>query len=294
MEKIAFIGLGIMGKPMALNLVKAGYSVYVYGHYQDVIDELVAAGAKAATSEAEAAANADVSITMVQNGPQVEQAVLGTNGILTTASKGDLIIDMSSIAPTVAQQISAKCAERGVDFLEAPVSGGEPGAINGALAIMAGGSQSAFERARPIFDVLGKSAVLCGGSGAGNATKLANQIIVAANIYALSEALVLTSKVNVDPETVFNAIKGGLAGSAVMNAKAPMMCEGNFNPGFRIKLHHKDISNAIDTGRELGIPLELSDKLHQILTYLMNEGHSELDHSAILKYVEAITSSKLK
>ena len=285
-QRVGFIGLGIMGKPMALNLVKAGFGVTVYGHYGDVLEELRGAGAAVAGSEAEAAAASDVSITMVQNGPQSKAAILGDGGALSGAKPGHLVIDMSSIAPAVAQEIGAACEAKGVGFLDAPVSGGEPGAIAGELAIMVGGNPDHFEAAKPIFEVLGKSAVLCGGCGAGNTTKLSNQIVVAANIYAVAEALVLATKAGVDPEKVYNAIKGGLAGSNVMNAKAPMMLARNFKPGFRVELHLKDINNASDTAKSLGLPLELTAKLQAILQGLVQKGDGELDHSAILKHVE--------
>ena len=292
-QKVGFIGLGIMGKPMALNLVKAGFGVTVYGHYGDVLEELRGAGASVAGSEAEAAAASDVSITMVQNGPQAKAAIIGGSGALGGAKPGHLVIDMSSIAPAVSQEIGAACEAKGVGFLDAPVSGGEPGAIAGQLAIMVGGRADHFEAAKPIFDVLGKSAVLCGECGAGNTTKLSNQIVVAANIYAVAEALVLAAKAGVDPEKVYNAIKGGLAGSNVMNAKAPMMLARNFQPGFRVELHLKDIDNASETAKRLGLPLELTAKLQAILQDLVRRGDGALDHSAILKHLERETGTTI-
>ena len=238
--------------------------------------------------------NSDIVIVMVQNSPQSEKVVLGEEGALEGASKGNLIIDMSSISPLMSQKISKECSKFGVNFLDAPVSGGEPGAIEGTLAIMTGGSSSDFERAKPIFDILGASSVLCGDVGAGNFTKLANQMIVGANIHILAEALTLTTKAGLDPETVFNAIKGGLAGSNVMNTKAPMMYDRNFKPGFRIELHLKDITNAMETANELQIPLQVTSNLHQVLKSLVLDGNGTDDHSGILKFVEKQSGVEVK
>ena len=285
-EKIGFVGLGIMGKPMASNMLEAEYSVNAYDLISENLSSLAEKGADISSSPKEVAENSDVIIVMVQNSPQSENAILGENGILNGANKGNLIIDMSSISPLVSQKIAKECEKKGVEFIDAPVSGGEPGAIEGTLAIMVGGNSSSFERSKPIFEILGSSSVLCGDIGAGNFTKLANQIIVGANIHALSEALVLTTKAGLDPETVFNAIKGGLAGSNVMNTKAPMMFNRNFDPGFRIELHLKDITNAMQTANELNIPLQVTANLHQVLTSLVLHGKGKLDHSGILQFVE--------
>ncbi|MBA30256.1 MAG: 2-hydroxy-3-oxopropionate reductase [Dehalococcoidia bacterium] len=293
-EKIGFVGLGIMGKPMASNLLDAEYSVNAYDLISKNLDSLLEKGIDSSASPKEVAENSDVIIVMVQNSPQSENAILGENGILNGASKGNLIIDMSSISPLVSQKISNECEKKGVDFIDAPVSGGEPGAIEGTLAIMVGGNSSSFERAKPVFEILGSSSVLCGDIGAGNFTKLANQIIVGANIHALSEALVLTTKAGLDPETVFNAIKGGLAGSNVMNTKAPMMFNRNFDPGFRIELHLKDITNAMQTANELNIPLQVTANLHQVLTSLVLHGKGKLDHSGILQFVEDQSNIEVK
>ena len=289
-EQIGFVGLGIMGKPMAKNLVKAGYAVTVFDAFSSAaMDEVVAEGASPATSSTEVAQKCDITVVMVPDGPDSEAVVLGENGLLDGASAGDLIVDMSSIAPSYSQSIHAACAEKGVNFIDAPVSGGEPFAISGDLAIMVGGGANDFERAKPLFDVTGKSSVLCGEIGAGNVTKLANQIVVGANIHALAEALVLATKAGVNPETVFNAIKGGLAGSNVMNAKAPMMFERNFDPGFRIELHYKDINNAVQTANALNLPLQVTANLQQVLAALMEWGKGKNDHSAILHYVEQLS-----
>jgi len=293
-EKIGFVGLGIMGKPMASNMLDSGYSVNAYDLISENLSFLAEKGADTSSSPKEVAENSEVIIVMVQNSPQSENAILGENGILNGATEGNLIIDMSSISPLVSQKIAKECEKKGVEFIDAPVSGGEPGAIEGTLAIMVGGNSSSFERSKPILEILGSSSVLCGDIGAGNFTKLANQIIVGANIHALSEALVLTTKAGLDPETVFNAIKGGLAGSNVMNAKAPMMFNRNFDPGFRIELHLKDITNAIQTANELNVPLQVTANLHQVLTSLVLNGKGKLDHSGILQFVEEQSTIEVK
>ncbi len=293
-EKIGFIGLGIMGKPMAKNLINAGYDVTVYDVFPDPIDEMVEAGASAGSSCADVASKTDVVITMVQDGPQAKQAILGEGGVADGASEGDLVVDMSSIAPGVSQEIGAGLADSNINFLDAPVSGGEPFAISGDLAIMVGGGAADFERAKPLFDVLGKSAVLCGAHGAGNVTKLANQIVVGANIHGLAEALVLATAAGVNPQTVFEAIQGGLAGSNVMNAKAPMMISRNFDPGFRIELHYKDINNAMETARALNVPLQVTANLQQVLTALVVGGDGTNDHSGILRYVEQLAGVEVQ
>jgi 2-hydroxy-3-oxopropionate reductase len=287
-ERIGVIGLGIMGKPMARNLMTAGHEVVVYDLFPEPVEELVTDGAVLGTSPADVASKSDITVVMVQNSPQSTTVALGENGIIEAADKGQLVVDMSSIAPLVSQKIGKELAEAGIDFLDAPVSVGEPGAIAGTLAIMVGGTQTAFDRAAPIFEATGASAVLCGEVGAGGFTKLANQICVAANINGLAEALVLTSKAGLNPETVFNAIKGGLAGSNVMNAKAPMMFERNFQAGFRIELHLKDINNVMDTAQQMGVPLQMSAQLQQVLQALFNEGNGTDDHAGMLKYVEAL------
>jgi len=288
-ERIGFVGLGIMGKPMAINISKAGLPLTVFDRHSENVDDLVANGATAGNSPADVGEKSDIIITMVQNSPESEQAITGSGGILSGASRNNLVIDMSSIEPRVSQIIADKCTSKGVKFIDAPVSGGEPFAKSGDLAIMAGGNDDDFKRAKPIFEIVGKSSVLCGETGAGNVTKLANQIIVGANIHALSEAMVLGKKAGVNPETIYNAIKGGLAGSNVMNAKGPMMYERNFDPGFRIELHFKDINNAMATAKELNVPLQVTANLQQVLTSLVEMGDGKNDHSAILRYVERIS-----
>ena len=290
---IGFIGLGIMGKPMAKNLLKAGHQVSVYDNKQTVIDELIKSGASGSSSAKELGSNTDVVITMVQDSANSEAAIISDNGVLQGLKEGTTVIDMSSISPLVSQKIYKECENKGVNFLDAPVSGGEPMAISGDLAIMVGGKEEIFDKFSPIFDILGKSKVYCGASGAGNTTKLANQIIVAANIEALGEALVLSKKSGLDPKVVINAIQGGLAGSTVMNAKGPMMAEGNFEPGFRINLHQKDLNNALITAKELGVALPVTGLIQQMISSLISEGKGEWDHSGIATFIENISGTKI-
>jgi 2-hydroxy-3-oxopropionate reductase len=293
-SKIGFIGLGIMGKPMSRNLMKAGYSLTVFDVVPGPVAELAAAGASTGASAAATAAAAELIVTMLPDGPEVEQAVLGPGGVLEGAKSGAVLVDMSSISPMVSQKIGAACAAKGVAFLDAPVSGGEPKAIDGTLAIMVGGDASVFERVKPVLAAMGSSVTLTGPVGAGNVTKLANQIIVACNIAAMGEALVLATKAGIDPEVVFNAIKGGLAGSTVLNAKAPMVVGRNFKPGFRIRLHQKDLRNALLAGESLKVPLPLTSLVQGMIVSLMNEGKGELDHSAIVQFIENMAQVEVK
>ena len=286
MKKIGFVGLGIMGKPMAKNLLKAGYELTVFDINQDAVNEVVAAGGVAAKTAKDVAAVSEAVITMLPNSPHVKAAVLGENGVLEGAKPGLILIDMSSIAPLAAQEVAAAVAKKGVEMIDAPVSGGEPKAIDGSLSIMVGGKQEIFDRCVELLSKMGKSVVRCGDIGAGNTTKLANQIIVALNIAALSEAMVLATKAGVDPELVFNAIRGGLAGSTVMEAKAPMILAGNFKPGFKIDLHIKDLANAIETGHDVGVPLPLTSSVMEILQALKVDGKGQNDHSGIAMYYE--------
>jgi len=291
--KIGFIGLGIMGKPMAKNLIKAGYKLKVYDIVDAAVDEVVAAGAERGLNGADVAKDSDVVITMLPNSPHVKEAVLGKNGVLEGAKPGTILVDMSSINPIASQEICAEVEKKGCFMLDAPVSGGEPKAIDGTLAIMVGGRQDIFDKVKDILGVMGSSVTLCGGIGAGNTTKLANQIIVAANIAALGEALVLCKKAGVDPEVIFKAIRGGLAGSAVMDAKAPMMIAGNFKPGFRINLHIKDLINAIDTGHSVGSPLPLTAMVMEMMQWLKASGFEMEDHSSLVRYYEYLSNTKL-
>ncbi len=293
-EQIGFVGLGIMGRPMVRNLMKAGYSVTVYDIVADAVEELASEGAIPATSSDEVASKTDTIITMLPDSADSERAILGEGGVLAGAKKGSIIIDMSSIAPSMSQKIFQECANEGVEMLDAPVSGGEPGAINATLAIMVGGKQDIFDKCYDLLSVMGSNVVLTGDIGAGNITKLANQIIVAANIEALSEAMVLAQKAGVDPERVFNAIRGGLAGSTVMEAKAPMMLDRNFRAGFRIRLHQKDLRNVLQTAQELNVPLPVTALLQQMLGSLVNDGEQDLDHSAILHFLEKLAHVEVK
>lgn len=292
-RKVGFIGLGIMGKPMAKNLLKAGFELTVHSRSRPPVDELVASGAAAADSPSACAATVEVVVTMLPDSADSERVILGAGGVLAGASPGTTIVDMSSIAPGVSRAMGEASAAKGVEFLDAPVSGGEPGAVAGTLAIMVGGKKSAFDRCAGLFEAVGKSFVLCGEVGAGNTTKLANQIIVAANIEAVGEALVLVKKAGLDPRVVMDAIRGGLAGSKVLEAKGPMMIAGAFDPGFRIRLHQKDLANALITGKELGVPLPVTAQLQQMIGALVNNGKGDRDHAAIANFIEDMAATTI-
>ena len=284
--KIGLIGLGIMGKPMAKNLLKAGYELWVNNRSQGPMEELAACGAHAATRK-ELAENAEVIITMLPNGPQVREVILGD--VIKDMRPGQIFIDCSSISPVVSKEIAAALAEKGVEMLDAPVSGGEPKAIDGTLSFMVGGKQTVFDRCKDILGAMGASVTRCGEVGAGNTTKLANQIIVACNIQAVAEAFTLAQKAGVDPEVVYKAIRGGLAGSTVLDAKGPMMIAGNDKPGFKIDLHIKDLNNALDCAHTVGAPVPMTASVQEILQWLHNNDCGENDHSAIAKYYEHLT-----
>jgi 2-hydroxy-3-oxopropionate reductase len=293
MKKIGFIGLGIMGKPMSKNLLKAGYPLVVYDIVAAAVDEVVQAGAEKGVSPKDVAAKANVIITMLPNSPHVKEVVLGKDGVIETMRPGSILIDMSSIAPLVSREVAAQLAEKKIRMLDAPVSGGEPKAIDGTLSIMVGGHQADFDEFLPLMKTMGASIVLCGEVGAGNVTKLANQIVVAANIAAVSEALVLATKAGVNPDLVFQAIRGGLAGSTVMNAKAPMMMDRNFKPGFRINLHIKDLNNVLDTAKGIAVPTPLANEVLKMMLALRDEGMGEADHSALVRFYEKIAGIEL-
>ena len=294
MKNIGFIGLGIMGCPMAKNLLKKGYSLTVFDIVPEKVDELVAAGAKAGSSNKDVAAKSEIIITMLPNSPEVKEAVLGKNGVLDGARPGTIIIDMSSIAPLASKEVSERAKEKKVAMLDAPVSGGEPKAVEGTLAIMAGGPAETFEEVRDILSVMGASVTRVGEIGSGNTTKLANQIIVALNIAAMSEAMVLATKAGVDPENVFKAIRGGLAGSTVLDAKMPLALKGNFKPGFRIELHIKDLANALDTAHELGVPVPLSGVVMEVLQALKVDGKGSDDHGGIIQFYEKLAHVEVR
>jgi 2-hydroxy-3-oxopropionate reductase len=294
MKKIGFIGLGIMGKPMARNLLKAGYPLTVYDIVPDKAEEVVEAGAEASSSSKEVAEKSEVIITMLPNSPDVKEAVLGKNGVLEGAKPGTILIDMSSIAPLASKEVAEKAKEKGVTVLDAPVSGGEPKAIEGTLAIMVGGPQETFDEVEDILSVMGASVTLVGEVGSGNMTKLANQIIVALNIAAMSEAMVLAAKAGVNAEKVFQAIRGGLAGSTVLDAKMPLVLEGNFKPGFRIELHIKDLANALDTAHEVGVPVPLSSAVMEVMQALKVDGKGADDHGGIIQFYEKLAQVQVR
>lgn len=293
-RKIGFIGLGIMGKPMAKNLIRAGFPLTVFSRSKPPVEELIREGASEASSPKAVAESSEVIITMLPDSPEVEEVVLGERGVLQGATPGSILIDMSSINPLVSQKISAILKQKGVEMLDAPVSGGEIGAIQGSLAIMVGGEKRVFEECFEIFQALGKSIVYVGGIGSGGYVKLVNQIIVALNIATLGEAFSLGVKAGIDPKMIFEAIRGGLASSRVLETKVPMIVERNFNPGFKVKLHHKDLHNALTTAKELGVPLPLSSLVQQIFVSLIGEGKGEHDHSALVTFFEKIAGVEIK
>lgn len=287
--KIGFIGLGIMGKPMSKNLMKAGYELVIYSRNQATTDELTALGAKAVDSSADVAKESNVIITMLPNSPQVREVCLGENGIAFAASEGTVIIDMSSIDPVESKEIGRELAEKGIELLDAPVSGGEPKAIDGTLSVMVGGKKESFDKYYDLLMAMAASVSYVGELGSGNVAKLANQVIVALNIAAVSEALTLAVKNGADPELVYQAIRGGLAGSTVLDAKAPMMMEHNFKPGFRIELHIKDLNNAMNAAHAVSASLPLTSQVMEIMQALKADGCEKDDHSAIVKYYEKIS-----
>jgi 2-hydroxy-3-oxopropionate reductase len=294
MKKIGFIGLGIMGRPMSKNLIKAGYQLVVLDRNQTVVDELASLGAEVATTPKDIALKSDVVITMLPNSPQVREVVLGENGIIEAEKQGLAVIDMSSIAPLVSREICEKLAEKGMYLLDAPVSGGEPKAIDGTLSVMVGGNKEIFDENYDIMKTMAGSVVHVGDIGAGNIAKLANQIIVAINIAAMSEALVLATKAGVSPELVYQAIRGGLAGSTVLDAKAPLVLDRKFDPGFRINLHIKDLANVLETSHEVGVPLPLTSSVMEMMQALKADGYEFEDHSSLVKYYEKLANVEVK
>lgn len=291
--KIGFIGLGIMGKPMAINLVKAGYELTVFDFNEKAVAELVDLGAVAAASSAMAAALSEVVITMVPNSPHVRAAVLGEDGVVNGARPGTVFIDMSSIDPTESKAIGAELAKYQIDMLDAPVSGGEPKAIDGTLSVMVGGKRELYDKYYEMLMVMAGSVVYVGELGSGNVAKLANQIVVAVNIAAVSEALTFAQKAGTDPELVYQAIRGGLAGSTVMDAKVPMMLAQNYKPGFRVELHIKDLNNALNAAHAVSSPVPLTGQLMEIMQALKADGNDMDDHSSIVKYYEKISNVKV-
>ena len=287
---IGFIGLGIMGRPMAKNLLKGGHQLVVYDIVPALLEPMVADGVELGESCAGVARRSDVIITMLPDGPDVEAAILGPNGVLEGARRGCTVIDMSSISPLVSQKVGLACGHKNVQFLDAPVSGGEPKAVDGTLAIMVGGEKEVFDAMLPVLQLMGATVTHTGAVGAGNVTKLANQIMVACNIAAMGEAFELAKRCGVDAQVVFNAVKSGLAGSTVLNAKAPMVIARNFKPGFRIRLHQKDLRNALLTAESKSVALPLTSAVQQMLIAMTNHGQGDLDHSAIVTYIEELST----
>jgi 2-hydroxy-3-oxopropionate reductase len=285
-DAVGFIGLGIMGRPMAKNLMDAGYELVVHNRSPEKAEKLAEEGATAAGSPREVAEACDVVITMLPDSPDVEAVVAGEGGVLDGIRDGALLVDMSTISPVVTEELSERLREKGASMLDAPVSGGDVGAIEGALSIMVGGSEEDFERARPLFDVMGKVATHVGPTGAGQVVKACNQIVVALTIEAVSEALVLGSKGGVAPEKLVEALSGGLAGSAVMEAKKEKFFSHDFEPGFRIELHHKDLGIALAAGREYGVALPVTAIVDQMFEVSKARGRGDRDHSALLTLLE--------
>ncbi len=292
-EKIGFIGLGIMGKPMAHNLLKAGFTVIVHNRHQDVTDELMTAGASASATPREIAAWCDVLITMLPDTPQVQDVLLGSEGVIEGAHEELIVIDMSTISPIVTRTLAGQLAERGITMLDAPVSGGDKGAIAGTLSIMVGGDESAFQRCLPVFQALGKMVVHVGDSGAGQVVKACNQIVVALVIEAVSEALVLGSKAGVDPAKILQVLNGGLAANRVIDQRGESMLAHDFTPGGRIKTHHKDMSIILELGRIYGVSLPVSALVDQMFASLETRGRGNLDHTALLTYLEDLADHQV-
>jgi 2-hydroxy-3-oxopropionate reductase len=290
---IGFIGLGIMGKPMARNLMKTGYPLVVHNRSRAAVDELSKEGAQTAASSKEVAALSEILITMLPDSPDVELVYAGENGVFAGAKPDMLLIDMSSISPVVARKLAADAEKRGVDMIDAPVSGGEAGAIGATLSIMIGGKAAAVERAMPIFQALGKNIVHVGDAGAGQVTKAANQMVVGTTIAIVSEALVLAAKAGVDPAKVRRALLGGFAQSKILEAHGQKMLDRNFKPGFRIRLHEKDMKIALATGSEYGVPLMVTSQIAQMMTAMKSMGNGDLDHAGLVKFVEELAKTEL-
>lgn len=292
--KVGFVGLGIMGKPMSINVQKAGHQVYAFDFNMDRAKDLVELGGIACSCGKEVAENADVVITMLQNSPNVESALFDPNGLAEGLTAGKCVIDMSSIAPLASRDFAARLAEMGVDFLDAPVSGGEPKAIDGTIAVMVGGKQDVFDKYEDLLKTMASTVTLVGEVGAGNITKLANQMIVAINIAAVSEAYSLAKKAGVDPARVYEAIRSGLAGSTVMDQKSQKIFDGDFTPGFRIELHIKDLQNVMDTSHQVNVSVPFSSLAMEIMQSLKAHGHEKDDHSGIAEWYEMVNGMKLQ
>ncbi|WP_326687200.1 MULTISPECIES: 2-hydroxy-3-oxopropionate reductase [unclassified Streptomyces] len=287
--RIAFIGLGIMGAPMARNLLKAGYDVTAYTRDTGKTEAFVKDGGKGASSVAEAVRGANVVITMVPASPQVEEVVLGEGGVLDNLAEGGTVIDMSSITPQTSTEVAEAAKAKGIKALDAPVSGGEAGAIEAALSIMVGGDQETFDAAKPVFEALGKTVVLCGPAGSGQTVKAANQLIVAVNIQAVAEAVVFLEKSGVDLTAALDVLNGGLAGSTVLTRKKESILAGNYKPGFKIDLHHKDMGIVTDAARSVGAAVPAGALVAQLVAALRQQGDGRLDHSALVRGVKRLS-----
>ena len=290
---VGFIGLGIMGKPMARNLIKAGYPLIVHNRSRAAVDELTREGAQPAETSREVAEASEILITMLPDSPDVELVYTSDDGIFAGVKPGMLLIDMSSISPLTARKLAVAAQKQGCDMLDAPVSGGEAGAISASLSIMIGGEAAAVERAMPIFGSLGKNIVHVGRAGAGQVTKAANQMVVGTTIAIVGEALVLAAKAGVDPAKVRQALLGGFAQSKILEAHGQKMLEHNFKPGFRIRLHEKDMKIALGAGFEYGVPLMVTSQVAQMMSAMKSMGHGELDHSGLVKLIEQMASTEL-
>lgn len=293
-KKIGFIGLGIMGKPMARNLLKVGFHLVVFSRGKKSVEELIQEKAVGAESPKEVAEHSEVIITMLPDSPEVQEVILGKDGVIQGIKPGSVVIDMSSINPLITQEIAGALKGKGVEMLDAPVSGGEVGAIEGTLAIMVGGEEKIFNETLEILRAMGRNIVHVGGIGSGGFVKLVNQIIVALNIAAVGEAFTLGVKAGLDPQVIYQAIRGGLAGSSVLETKAPMIFGRNFKPGFKIRLHHKDLKNALSTAKDLGVPLPLSSFVQQVFISLMTDGRGEEDHSALATFFEKLAKVEIQ
>jgi 2-hydroxy-3-oxopropionate reductase len=292
-ERIGFIGLGIMGKPMARNLMKAGYDLVVHNRSREAVDEIAGEGAIPAANPREVAEQAKVVITMLPDSPDVRDVVFGENGLNEAMGEGSLLVDMSTISPVTTLEVVEALAAKGAHALDAPVSGGDKGAIAATLSIMVGGEADDFERAKPIFEVLGKTIVHVGAAGAGQTVKACNQIVVALTFEAVSEALVLGSKAGVDPHKIVQVLSGGLAGNKVLELRGESMIAHNFQPGFRINLHRKDLGIALDAGKSYNVALPATAQVNQMFTSMVASGFGDLDHSALLKHIEALAEHEV-
>ena len=292
MEAIGFIGLGIMGRPMAHNLIKGGHTLFLHSR-SGVPADLVEAGGRACATPKEVASNADVIIIMVPDTPDVDAVLFGANGVAQGLSQGKTVVDMSSISPMATKQFARRVNELGCEYLDAPVSGGEVGAKNGTLSIMVGGNQATFDRVRPIFELMGKNITLVGGNGDGQTCKVANQIVVALTIEAVGEALLFASKAGADPTRVRQALMGGFAASRILEVHGERMIKRTFDPGFRIELHQKDLNLALSGARALGLSLPNTSTCQELLNACTAQGGAKWDHSAMVRALERLANHEI-